>query len=382
MKTNKLGRLNIVIITVALASTMLVAASLFGLLHSDSGTGSNKNVTSSNNAKTDDTSLRPILQPIQQAQNGIVNAGPSGNSLNTPLANNGGTENPAKTPSTSTDSSARPQPRTSTTPPVSKPTKTKLTDLKTAENQVYTSDNRLFVTGNGGIFEIVARSASDVSIVDHTPKQRNCDFGGIVELSGVLYVNCSTLGPSYIYAAALAATPSFKQIYAFKSAILPNGLTTDNSGNLYDASMFAGRILRLTPSVANPLTFAKTEVWLNNTGLLTDGIKFYNGSIYWTDGRFLKSVSVKADGTPGRQTRLLSTAPTILDDLTIDNDGILVADHLYGVIRKYDLNGRSTGTIPAKFTTPSSVVRARAPFPAGSLIVTERSANQVTLFTP
>lgn len=380
MKTNKLDHLNAVVKTVIFASTILMAVSLLGLLYS--GTGDGKNVSSSNNTpKINDITTRSV----QQTQDRLGNFMPSGIPLSTPAINNGGTGYLAETPSMSTGSSARPsESPVPSKPPVTKSTRTKLMALPLAENQLYTSDNRLFVTGSNGIFEIVTGPNGSTSAIEREPK-RNCDFQGIAEVSGVLYVNCATFNipyiASYVYAAVLNANPSFKRIYTYKSAMLPNGMTADNSGNLYVANLFGDQILRLTPSVADPLSFAKTGVWLKGTGLTTDGIKFRNNSIYWTNGQLLNRVEIRTDGTPGRQTRVLSGTPTFFDDFIIDDNGILVADHVYGVIRKYDLNGRSTGTIGG-FYGPSSIAWARAPFPIGSLIVTERVSNQVTLFTP
>ncbi|MDQ5982599.1 MAG: hypothetical protein QG549_596 [Patescibacteria group bacterium] len=76
-----------------------------------------------------------------------------------------------------------------------------------------------------------------------------------------------------------------------------------------------------------------------------------------------------------------SLSLSFFDDLSVDSTGILAADYTNGVIRNYDLNGRSLGTIGQKLNGPSSVTQARAPFPVNSYIVTERGANQVSLIT-
>jgi hypothetical protein len=258
--------------------------------------------------------------------------------------------------------------------------KTVLTKLTAAENQTYTSDNRLFVTGEGGIFEIVADANGNVTVVQRAPKQ-SCGFGGIVEASGVLYVNCVRPGAAYIYAAKVSAEPSFKRIHTLKGTILANGLTADKSGRIYVASTFLGRILRLTPSTTDPLKFEKGEVWLYRAGILTNGIKFANDAIYWTDGALVKRIAVQSDGKPGKSKTLFG-AFAFFDDLSVGDAGILVADYIGNAIRSYDLSGRQTGTFRASLSGPSSVARARAPFPAGSLIITERGANRVSLVTP
>ncbi len=257
--------------------------------------------------------------------------------------------------------------------------KTTLASVTAAENQTYTSDGRLFVTGNNGIFEIVPGTNSKVTVVERAPKQ-SCGFGGIVQALGTIYVNCTANGTSYLYAATASATPTFKRIYTMKGTILANGLTADSSGRLYVASTFLNRILRLTPSASDPLTIARSEVWLNGAGTFTNGIKYANGVIYWTDSMFVRHATINADGSHGKAKTIFS-ALTYFDDMAVDNNGILVADYLGGKIRKYDLNGRATGSVSG-LSGPSSVARARAPFPAGSLIVTERGANRVSLVTP
>lgn len=263
-----------------------------------------------------------------------------------------------------------------------KQTKFVLMSLPSAENQIYTKDNRHFVTGSNGIFELIAQSNNSATAVQRAQKQK-CPFGGIAEAAGYLYVNCSTnFGTSYLYAAKLTAVPSFTKIYTYNSVSLPNGLTSDNNGRLYVASTFKNQILRLTPSAKNPLAIARTETWLSTSGTFTNGIKYANNYVYWSDATTVKRAALKKDGTPDITKNIFSSLSlSFFDDLSVDNNGILAADYTNGVIRSYDLNGRSLGTIGKKLNGPSSVIRARAPFPANSYIVTERGANQVSLIT-
>lgn len=260
---------------------------------------------------------------------------------------------------------------------VGKQTKFVLAAVASAENQLYTQDNRLFVSGDNGIFEVIGKPNNSASVVQLATKQ-NCAFGGIAEVSRVIYVNCATLGSASLYAAKLTASPSFIKIYTYKSAVLPNGMTADNSGRLYVASTFKNEILRLTPSAKNPLSISRAETWLGGSGLFTNGIKYANGTVYWSDGMTVMRAALKADGTPGRAQGVFSSL-SYFDDISVDGNSIFAADYISGVIRHYDLSGRSLGTIGQRLNGPSSVARARAPFPAKSFIVTERGANQVSL---
>lgn len=259
-------------------------------------------------------------------------------------------------------------------------TKTTLATVPSAENQMYTSTNRLFVSGDTGIYELVPGANNTAKVIERVPKQ-NCAFSGIVEAFGYLYANCSGGNSSYIYAAKLNAQLSFKRIYTIKGVLLANGLTADHAGRLYVAATFNGQILRLTPSATDPLKIKTREVWLR--GFLPNGIRFaaVNSSIYWTDTIVVKRAELKADGKPGR-IKILFGALAYFDDLAVDGNGILVADFLRGSIRTYTANARPAGVINARLSGPSSVQRAKAPYPSGSLIVTERLGNRVTLVTP
>lgn len=262
---------------------------------------------------------------------------------------------------------------------VSKPVKRKLADVVAAENQTYTSTNRLFVTGDRGIFEIIVDANGETKTIERASGQ-DCAFGGIVEMAGVIYANCYGGGSSHIYAAKTTETPTFKRIHSLRE-FLANGLTTDNMGNLYVASTFLGRILRLTPSASDPLTIAKTDVWLHGSGLFTNGIKYARDSMYWTNGLAVQRAPKKADGTAGNQKTIIASL-AFFDDLAVDDSGILVANYITGMIHSHDIDAKYKGMINAHLAGPSSVMKARAPFPDGTLIVTERAGNRVSLVTP
>lgn len=258
-----------------------------------------------------------------------------------------------------------------------------LATVISAENQTYTSDNRLFITGDEGIFELVPTPKGDSASSLKRAEKQSCAFGGIIEVKRVIYANCydRAKNTSYVYAASLDSSPVFKNIHTLSDTPLANGLTADTSGRLYVASTFNGKILRLTPSAKDPYTISQTETWLSGSGIFTNGIKFYNNAIYWTDGASVKKATVKQDGKPSTPTTIFG-AVAYLDDLIVDSSGYIVADYTGGYIRSFNSKGASTSNIPARFNGPSSVTRARSPLPPGSYIVTERANNTVSLVTP
>ncbi|HEX6240522.1 MAG TPA: hypothetical protein VFZ61_06495 [Polyangiales bacterium] len=199
----------------------------------------------------------------------------------------------------------------------------------------------------------------------------------------MLYANCYASGASYVYASKLSAPASFQVVATLTGTNLANGLTSDGADHLFVACSGQNRILRLTLSAADPLKVTKQQVWLDGSGLFTNGLKFYDSALYWTDFTALKSARVQDDGSPGR-VRTLAQRLTFLDDLFVDAQGVLVADWLGSALRLFSAAGRETDRTRIALANPSAVIRAngRAGFSQHALLVTEKSGNRVTLFEP
>ena len=258
-------------------------------------------------------------------------------------------------------------------------------NVVSAENLLFTSDGRLFVTGDEGIYD-VHRQAGGSYVATTIALPDDCQFGGIAEAHGVIYANCYNFSDSFVYAARLADTHgealAFKQVSKLSGVLLANGLAADDQGRLYVASTFIGQILRLTPSAQDPLSLSPPETWLNGSGLLTNGIKLFEGSVYWTDGGSIKRASL-ASGKKHGPVQTLVSELTVFDDLSVDQQGIVVTETLAG-LRGYSLTGKATGVTRAPIEGPSAVARAlgRAGLSQTALVVTERSANRVSIFEP
>jgi hypothetical protein len=251
-----------------------------------------------------------------------------------------------------------------------------------AENQLF-AGGRLFITGDKGVYELRKNAAGTYDRVTLAPEQTSpfCQFGGITELKGTLYVNCYGVTQSFIFAAALTATPSFRAIYTLDGTGFANGLTSDDSGRLYVATTFQDQILRLFPSPTNPFVIATREVYQKKSGVLTNGLAHHADSIYWTDTAVIKRNTVDRAFATFKQ---VVVDAAYFDDLHVDASGILAADAGNNVLRAYSLAGKATGVSKQKFGGPSSVGRAlgRAGFSQNALIVTERTGNKVSLFEP
>jgi outer membrane protein assembly factor BamB len=271
----------------------------------------------------------------------------------------------------------------STSPDLSRGQRRTLVDgIVAAENQLFTSTGRLFVSGDEGVFEITRQGTQYSS--RKLQSDAKCQFGGLTEHASTLYANCYDGQDSKLYAAPLGETPELRAIHALPGVGLANGLTSDEDGNLYVASSFDGSILRLKLEPGNPLAVSAQDTWLANSGLVTNGIKYFEGELFWTAFTTLKSARLRPDGLPGRQRDLFS-ALTFFDDLYASEDGFLLDDYLNGRVISVDATGRNrSGTPISTFDGPSSVqpAQGRLGLPQNALVVTERNAGRLSLFEP
>jgi hypothetical protein len=252
--------------------------------------------------------------------------------------------------------------------------------LNAAENQLFTSTGRLLVTGDDGIFEILRSGRSSRLQAVHSGEQ--CKFGGLTEMAGTLYANCYDFTNSTIFAAPLNAELQFRAIYQLPGIALANGLTNDGAGNLYVAASLESKIVRLRVKAEDPLAILAQENFLEDSGLVTNGIKFFDGQLYWSTILSVKAIAVK-NGVASGISRNLVAAWTLFDDLYVDASGVLVDDYLNGSLLQIDPLGVVSATTPnGVFDGPSSVqpAQGRLGLPADALVVTERNANRVSLF--
>lgn len=254
--------------------------------------------------------------------------------------------------------------------------------LNAAENQLFTSTGRLLVSGDDGIFEVLRTGGSSRLQAVHTGEA--CKFGGLTELYGTVYANCYDFTNSQLFAAPLAPELQFRSIYQLPGVALANGLTNDGAGNLYVTASFESKILRLRVRAEDALTIASQDTFLEDSGLVPNGIKFFDGQLYWSMVLAVKAIEVK-NAAPSGPARNLTGAWTVFDDLYVDDSGVLVDDFLNGsLIQVSALGVVSAATPNGVFDGPSSVqpAQGRLGLPANALVVTERNANRVSLFVP
>lgn len=254
--------------------------------------------------------------------------------------------------------------------------------ITAAENLLFTSDDRLLATGNDGVFE-VRRDAAGEATAELLVTASPCNFLGITEANGFVYVNCSDFATSAIYAARLSASLDFRLILSLPDVMLANGLAHDDAGHLFVAQTMQNQILRVTLAPNDPFQVVSTEAWLAGSGLFTNGLKVLDGTIYWSDFGGINRAKILSSGRAGR-VHAFASALTFFDDLFVDGDGMLIADYLGNAVRAYTSRGRLIAQTPAVFGSPSSVLPARGRLGLGpnDLVVSEKTANQIAVFSP
>lgn len=264
-----------------------------------------------------------------------------------------------------------------------------------AENATFTSDGRLFVTGGENVYEI------SEGLDGYEAKRLyagTCNFTGIVERSGYLYTTCAEGMDlfnlkAHLLAARLSESIEFKVVYDFKQVGFPNGIAFDARGRLFvtDFTPLAGKVVTLSFDPASPLQVAREEVWHTMDHPLANGLKIFNGKVYMTDLGQIKVIPILSDGSAGRVS-VLATRFGVLDDLFVDERGIIVGDFYGGQLVYYSHSGRMLGQTAPLFRSPSSITPGRGPLvPEGALVITEKGAlgeltstdgNRVSLYRP
>jgi hypothetical protein len=259
-----------------------------------------------------------------------------------------------------------------------------------AEDLLFTADGqRLFVTANSGVYELVRDPSGQVSATNLHPGE-SCSFTGIVQIQTTLYAACAGAsgGNSSLFAASLAASPaipSFRKIYTITGTQLANEVAVDANDRIYVAASFQGKIVRLQLSTTDPFTVSGQADWLSTPGPFPNGLRYVDSGVYWTDSQThtIGRVPILPNGSPGSPVSFDDLGAGALDDLYINGDGtILVASFSPGQISFYaPLPG---GMLIAR-TTRGTFVEAADVLPANGrlgfrqndLLVTDKNPGSV-----
>lgn len=287
-----------------------------------------------------------------------------------------------------------------------------------AENALFTSSGRLFVTGGTNIYEIHA----DGSAAGLCTEGRY-NFTGMAQVGNYLYAvateyrfDCSSLNLGMINffsptamaklmnmvadmfkrsvllcAEIVPGNLAFTEIHTIENTLIPNGMVADNAGRLYIADetfLPMGKIIRVV--LAAPMTVAYQETWLDPSDSVysPNGMDIRGNTLYFTDFNALslkqtsvKKVPINTSGAPGAIFSLYERTG-FFDDLAggtiYGTNVVVVCDFVKGtlVFIKDTATKQSRPlyeTDLAMFDCPSSVTFGKGPlFSTDELLITEK----------
>lgn len=235
-----------------------------------------------------------------------------------------------------------------------------------AENSIFTSEGRVFISGGTHVYLLDTSSAGIVA----EPWSPAGNFTGLAQIGATVYamtfdgvLHASRDGGFFV---------PIQQLSAMHAA---NGMVAGPGGELYvvngplsSNTLPDPKIVRVRLDPADPLHVVGQTTWL------TDRIKFPNGlarrgnTLYFTDSRsfkpalgLIRAVDILADGSAGTP-RDVAHFPGIPDDLSFDGDDFVVALYSNGAVVRYGSDGHYISQInPGTFAGPSSARIGRIP---------------------
>ena len=263
-----------------------------------------------------------------------------------------------------------------------------LLDIPSAENQIFTSDGRLFVSSGSGLWEVTKDSSGAYAKTSITDTGLN----GLAIIGDVLY---ATAGNGDFYAGHISSGPQMTKIFTIEGMCIANGMVAGPDGNLYvvDEPLSPAppncvppdpKIVRLNVDPADPMHILNQEVWIQGSpaGLLFLGadntLRFPNGlqrkgsRFFGTDGGAIYYADLQPDGAAGPVT-MIYWEPTAHDDLGIAGEDLVVTDFFGGRIFLLSQDGQLLQqTDRVLFSFPSSTRIGRPPlFSTDEVVVTE-----------
>jgi len=265
-----------------------------------------------------------------------------------------------------------------------------------AENLLFTSTGRLFVTGGQNVFEISKNSNGD--FVSTVVSAASCNFTGLAIIQTTVFAACFD---GTLWAGNLSQTPfRLNNIATIAGVNAGNGLVDGPDGtSLYLVNGPSGNTPRIVKINLNPSLITQVQ---SSSDWLATGMSFPNGlqrrgsTLFFSDsdassvGR-IRSVPILADGNPGTVS-LVASFNSLPDDFSFVGNDIAATFFSSGQIARISLstNQVTQSTGQNSFESPSQVRVAQGPlFRSGDLLVTEKGiigdntstvGNRLTLY--
>jgi hypothetical protein len=293
--------------------------------------------------------------------------------------------------------------------------KDKLVTLPDAENQLFTPDGRLIVTGGTGVFEIRRNATgyqADAAVAD---VNGTCNFTGLAQIGDWVFTACQQRpngllgGPdNHLLAAKVEAGQPLHFVQVQRPSpdpmdqfAIPNGLAVTPTGQLLiaDYNLFASAaVARVAIDFTGPVP---RIAWLDKNWLGAaygihhpNGVRVKGHELFVSDVYFVKRFQfdgtgnvpptiVSPSGNAVKNEVLVYQGTTVLDDIQPYCGGVIINDFLggrlvYAAPNGVDANGMPTWRVGLysglqSLQQPSSVIVGRAPLFSGfDLLVTEK----------
>jgi hypothetical protein len=293
--------------------------------------------------------------------------------------------------------------------------KDKIATVPDAENQLFTPDGRLIVTGGTGVFEIKRTGAGPVAEAASADVNGACNFTGLAQIGDWVFTACQqrpggllAAPDNHLLAARVEAGRPLHFVQVERAVpdpmdqlAIPNGLAATPTGQLLiaDYNLFASAaVARATLDLggAVPRLAALEKNWLGPAHGIShpNGVRVKGNELFVSDVYFVKRYQFDAAGnvplyitSPSGSTvkneALVYQGATVLDDIQPYCGGVIISDFLGGRLVYAAPNGADAQGMPTwrvglysglqSLQQPSSVIVGRGPLFSGyDLLVTEK----------
>lgn len=289
--------------------------------------------------------------------------------------------------------------------------KDKIATVPDAENQLFTPDGRLVVTGGTGVFEIVRSGSGYAAQAIAADVSGVCNYTGLAQLGSWVFTACQQhpsglFGPAdnHLLAAQVVAGQPLHFVQVDRATpdpmdtlSLPNGLAATPDGRLlvadYNLLASAGLArVTLDLSGARPRVTAFQANWVNASHGIShpNGVRVQGNELFVSDVSFVKRFAFDAAGNvpvtlPNgvKNEALVYQGATVLDDILPLCGGVAIDDFLNGRVIYMAPAGNGANGLPTwrqayaspwqQLAGPSSVRVGRAPLFSGrDVLVTEK----------